>query len=106
MQVEILYFDGCPTYKNAEAVLREVLAQQEIEAQVELVPVNTDEEAKKLKFPGSPTIRLDGRDLFPTPERQDWRPGCRLYPTPDGLKGSPAPEMLRKSLASTVNKYV
>jgi len=98
MKVEVLYFDGCPTYLEAENTLRRVLSDEGIEAGVELVAVNTDEEARKLRFPGSPTIRVDGRDLFPTPEREDWRLGCRVYATPEGLKGSPTAEMLKDAL--------
>jgi hypothetical protein len=49
-------------------------------------------------FPGSPTIRVEGEDLFPAPEREDWRLGCRVYATPDGLRGSPSAEMLREAL--------
>jgi hypothetical protein len=45
MKVEILYFDGCPTYLAAEKTLHEVLEEQGIAAEVELVAVNTDEEA-------------------------------------------------------------
>lgn len=82
MKVEILYFDGCPTYVAAEKAVREALADEGTEAGVELVAVNTAEEAQELRFPGSPTIRVDGRDLFPTPEREDWRLGCRVYATP------------------------
>ena len=100
MKVEILYFDGCPTYKTAEKTLRKVLAEERIAAEVELVAVSTDEEAKRLRFPGSPTIRLDGHDLFPAPEREDWRLGCRVYATPEGLlRGSPTAGMIEKALA-------
>jgi hypothetical protein len=98
MKVEVLYFDGCPTYKTAEKTLRKVLAEEGIDAEVELVAVSTDEEAKRLWFPGSPTIRLDGQDLFPAPERDDWRLGCRVYATPEGLKGTPTVEMIREAL--------
>jgi hypothetical protein len=98
MEIEILYFDGCPTYGAAEKAVREVLDEQGNEARVELVVVNTDEEARRLRFPGSPTIRVDGEDLFPAPEREDWRLGCRVYATPEGLKGSPTAEMLREAL--------
>ncbi len=69
-----------------------------MDAQVKLVAVNTDEEARWLRFPGSPTVRVDGKDLFPASEREDWRLGCRVYATPEGLKGSPTTEMLRKAL--------
>jgi hypothetical protein len=101
MRVEILYFDGCPTYRVAEKTLRGVLAQEDVEAEVELVAVNTDEEAQRLRFPGSPTIRVDGEDLFPVPERAEYALGCRMYTTPEGLMGSPTTEMLREALAKT-----
>jgi hypothetical protein len=98
MKVEVLYFDGCPTYEAAEKTLRDVFADKGLEADVELVAVNTDEEARRLRFPGSPTIRVAGKDLFPTEEREDWRLGCRIYATPQGLKGSPTAEMLKEAL--------
>ena len=98
MKVEILYFDGCPTYEMATKALRAVLAEEGIEAEVELVAVNSDDEAQRLRFPGSPTVRVDGRDLFPAPEREDWRLGCRIYATPQGFRGSPTAEMLKEVL--------
>ena len=105
MKVEILYFEACPAYGIAEKTLKEVLADQDIEANVTLVAVNTDEEARRLRFPGSPTIRVDVRDLFPAPEREDWRLGCRVYATPEGLKHSPTAEMLREALERSRNTY-
>ena len=98
MKVEVLYFDGCPTYKTATKALQTLLAIEGVEAEVELVAVNNDDEAQRLRFPGSPTIRVDGRDLFPAPEREDWRLGCRIYATPEGLRGSPTAEMLKEAL--------
>ncbi len=98
MKVEILYFDGCPTYETASKILREVLAEEGMGAVVYLVAVNSDEEARRLRFPGSPTIRVEGEDLFPVSEREDWRLGCRVYATPEGLSGSPSAEMLREAL--------
>jgi hypothetical protein len=99
VRVEVLYFDGCPTYVAAARILREVLAELGVEAGVELVAVNTDEEAKRLQFPGSPTIQVDGEDLFPMPERGVWALGCRMYATPEGLRGYPTREMVGDALA-------
>jgi hypothetical protein len=98
MKIEILHFDGCPTYRPTENTLRQVLAEEGVEAEVELVVVNSDEEARRLRFPGSPSIRVDGRDLFPTPEREDWRLVCRVYATPEGLMGSPTAHMLKAAI--------
>jgi hypothetical protein len=94
VRLEVLYFDGCPTYVAATRTLLEVLAELGEEAAVELVAVNTDEEAQRLQFPGSPTIRVDGRDLFAVPERSIWAVSCRTYATPEGLKGYPTREMV------------
>jgi hypothetical protein len=99
MRVEVLYFEGCPSYREAETTLRGALAEEGIEAGVELVAVNTDEEARELRFPGRSTIRVDGRDLFPVPERAEHALGCRTYATPEGLKGSPPAGMLKEALA-------
>ncbi len=98
MKVELLYFGGCPTYEAAAENLREVLAELGTDPRVELVAVESDEEAQGLRFPGSPTIRVDGRDLFPVPDRDVWALGCRTYATPEGLKGYPTAEMIRYAL--------
>ena len=69
MRIELLYFGGCPTYRNAEEALRRVLVEEGVEAKVDLVEVGSDQEARRLGFAGSPTLRIDGRDPFPVPER-------------------------------------
>jgi hypothetical protein len=84
MKVKILYSGGCPTYLRAEGILRAVLAREAAEAVVELVAVNTDEEAQRLRFPGSPTIRVDSEDLFHVPDRAGYALGCRIYATRKG----------------------
>jgi hypothetical protein len=100
--VEILYFDGCPSYREAQATLEKVLIQGDVGAEVRLVAVNTDEEARRLRFPGSPTLRVDGEDLFPVPvanARAGYALGCRMYATQEGLAGSPTAKMVRAALA-------
>ena len=96
----MLYFDGCPGYRKAEHGLKEALSREGIRSEVELIAVNTDEEAGALRFPGSPTIRVNDRDLFPgSPDtRGDWHLGCRVYATPEGLKDHPTGEMIRAAL--------
>jgi hypothetical protein len=98
IKAEILYFDGCPTYWVEEKTLREVLSAERVEAKVEMVMVNTNEEAEQLRFLGSPTVRVDGEDLFPVPEREGYALGCRTYITPEGFGGSPITGMLGAAL--------
>ncbi len=100
-RIELLYFDDCPSHAPTGEALREALAEEGIEVGVDLVTVNTDEEARRLRFPGSPTIRLGGEDLFPVAAshgREDWGLRCRVYATPEGLRGFPTPGMLREAL--------
>ena len=94
MRLELLYYDGCPTYRNVEEDLRRVLAEEGVEAEVELVEVNSAEEAQRLGFPGSPTLRIDGHDPFPVAERGGGVLGCRVYSTPEGMKGTPTVTMI------------
>lgn len=99
MKVELLYFEGCPSAQIAEGNLREALAAEGVGEEVILVRVESDEEARYLRFPGSPTIRLEGDDAFSeAEERGAWALGCRTYVTPEGLRGSPTVEMLRLAL--------
>jgi hypothetical protein len=99
MRIEVLYFDGYPTYMAATRIVSEVLSRLGMDAGVELVGVNSDEEAERLRFAGSPTIRVDGMDLFPIAKRGIWALGCRTYATPEGLKGYPTREMILDALA-------
>ena len=100
MKVEILYFDECRTYETATKTLQAVLAEEGLESDIEIVAVNGDEEVGRFRFPGSPTIQVDGEDLFPIAEREGWRLGCRVYATPQGLRGSPTAEMFREALTT------
>lgn len=98
MKIELLYFEGCPGAGATEARLRQALAAEGIEAEIALVEVETAEEARRLRFPGSPTVRIDGEDPFPTPERESWAFSCRTYAIPEGLRNAPTVRMLRSAL--------
>lgn len=60
MEIELLYFEGCPTYLTALKNLREVLKEEGTSGEVKMIMVGSEEEAEKLEFLGSPTIRIDG----------------------------------------------
>ena len=98
MNIELLYFDGCPTYKPAQQDLQQALLEEGIKSQIQLIVVSTNEEAQSMQFPGSPTIRVNGRDLLPAAESQAWSLGCRIYRTPEGLQGTPTKAMRREAL--------
>jgi hypothetical protein len=90
MKVELLFWEGCPSYPEAEALLAEVLGERGIEVPIERTEVMTQEEAEELRFPGSPTIRIDGRDVDPETASGRAALNCRIYRLPDG-RVSPIP---------------
>jgi hypothetical protein len=72
-------------------MLREVLLECSVDARVERLEVPDEQTGIRLCFPGSPTIRIDGRDVEPGWEPcDDCTPRCRVYPTSEGLR--PLPE--------------
>ena len=97
MKIELLYFDGCPSWETGLANLKSAMELEGFETQVELVRVDNDEGATRLKFLGSPSFRVDGVELWPE-EREEYTLSCRVYPTPEGLKGWPTVSMLRQKL--------
>lgn len=95
MRIEILYVPGCPNYEPAIERLQAVLESQSLQAEVRSVPISNEEQAKALRFPGSPTIRINGNDVEPADTNM---PGlaCRLYANSTGI---PSEEVLRMAVA-------
>jgi hypothetical protein len=90
VQVELLYWAGCPSYPEARALLADVLAARGVEAEIRMREVKTDADAEALRFPGSPTIRIDGRDIDNKGATAPPALTCRIYYLPDG-RVSPIP---------------
>ena len=90
MTVELLFWQGCPSYPEAKALLEQLLAEREIEAPIQMREVRNQAEAVELAFPGSPTIRIDGRDVDPAGAGSPAALACRVYRFPDG-RTSPIP---------------
>jgi hypothetical protein len=90
VKIEVLYFNGCPNHEALLPRLRELLEQAQVASAVELVEVPDDAAAQSWRFLGSPTLRVDGRDVEPGAElRTDFGLKCRLYRTEDGFAGVP-----------------
>lgn len=99
MRIELLYFDGCPNHEALLPRLREIVADSGISAEVELRRVSDDAVARRERFLGSPTVRVDGHDVEPGAElRTDYGMKCRLYRTAAGLTGQPDEDSLRAAL--------
>ncbi|MDQ4071769.1 MAG: DUF2703 domain-containing protein [Actinomycetota bacterium] len=98
-RVELLWWSGCPSTPRALAELRTVLSEAGLDPEaIEVRQVETDKQALKEGFVGSPTIRVDGRDV----ERGSGESPaltCRLYRLRDGrFSPTPDPDDLRAAL--------
>lgn len=99
MLVELFYFDGCPNWKVADKRLGEAMRTVgRTDIGVHRRSVNTPADAEALRFPGSPTIKVDGEDPFATGDEHVGL-ACRLYRTQGGLGGSPTVDQFVEALS-------
>jgi hypothetical protein len=90
MKVELLYFDGCPGYAELREHLPHLLEQVGVSVMIEERSVDSEEAAARERFLGSPTVRVDGRDVDRTAtERADYGLLCRLYPAGGVMRRTP-----------------
>ena len=94
MRVELLYTPDYPGYMTARQNLVEVLTEDAFETPIQMIAVSSPGDAEFLGFPGSPTIRMDGQDIYPE-GAHGIGTGLRRYP-PDG--GGPPSTVPSKSL--------
>ena len=99
MDVTLLYFDDCPHWLVANEHLGTLLAEHP-DMSITRHVVDTPEEAERTGFRGSPSILINGVDLFAGPNDPVGL-ACRVYQTPAGPAGSPTLDQLRHALIKT-----
>jgi hypothetical protein len=101
-RVELLYFDGCPNHDALLPRLRRLVEKSDAELDLETRRIDTEDEARQTHFLGSPTVRIDGRDIEPGAEaRDDYGLKCRLYRTEAGVIALPPDELLVAALKAS-----
>lgn len=100
-QVTVQYFVDCPNWRATADVL-EGLAH-EFRFSLALQAVETDAEAERIGFRGSPTVLVDGRDPFATGDGPVGL-ACRIFLTETGLAGAPTEQQLRAILADAEDR--
>jgi alkylmercury lyase len=98
VDIQVLTVPDCPHRAEAMARLRVALAATRTEGAVvsECVIAN-EAEAAAAGMNGSPTILVDGVDLFAV-ELAEPSVSCRLYPSKDGVEGAPTVDALVDAL--------
>ena len=99
-RVSFFYSEECPSHDLALERLREVMDEEGISGEVEVFKVETEDQARQLRFVGSPTIRVDGQDIDP-PSDPRYALTCRAYRLEDQrISPLPSKDMIRRALRS------
>jgi hypothetical protein len=99
MHIQFLYFAECPSHEQALQRLRQALDDVQLTATIEVLEVTSDEQAQQLRFAGSPTILVEGEDLFSAEQGAVYGLTCRAYRLDDGrISPLPTVEMMRNAL--------
>ncbi len=78
--IEFQFFDGCPNADNTLQNLHEAMVEQGITRDhLKITEVPNIESAKRFNFQGSPTILVNGKDLYTDEEPVDFSYSCRIY---------------------------
>ncbi|NOX62296.1 MAG: DUF2703 domain-containing protein [Chloroflexi bacterium] len=103
MKIQFLYYEDCPSHEQALQRLQRVMAEEGVDEPIEVIKVETEEQARKWRFIGSPTILLNGEDIVPPPPAAQPALTCRVYQWPDGrISPLPSPDMIREALRQII----
>lgn len=105
VKVALLYFNDCPSWQLAEQRLAEALrCVGKPDQVVERILITSDDDAQEARFPGSPTIRIDGQDLFAVSDTGPFGLTCRIYLAEGRPTGSPTIEEFVTSLTAYASR--
>lgn len=98
MRIELLYYPECPSHERALELIQQALRDEGQQAEINIIRIETQEQADAYHFIGSPTIRINGRELQPQPNLP-YRLTCRTFVHEDGrLSPVPSLTMLREAI--------
>ncbi len=95
--VRILYSSLCPGHKETLQLTIQAVDSMALEAAIEQIDVETEEDAARHRFLGSPTVQIEGQDVEPAArDLTDFGIGVRYY---EGGVNHPSMDLLLKALA-------
>lgn len=106
MKIEFLYFDGCPNHETALTNLKDALSETNINEEIGIINIEKPEDVAKHRFLGSPSIRINDRDLeIAEDESTEYSMRCRRYKNGDAIEGFPSKELIKMILAIIRGDY-
>jgi hypothetical protein len=106
VNVELLWWEGCPSTERALEAVRETLSDLGLcGVEVQMREIETDDDAQATGFVGSPTILIDGEDIVPAAAEEHIGLSCRIYRRRDArVSPIPDPDDLREGLARAAQR--
>jgi len=99
MKVELLYIRDCPNHLPTVEAVKDVLRESGLPLHIAQVEINNADQAAALSFPGSPTVRVDGKDVEPgLPGLTHFGGSCRSYVVNGMRQGFPDREWIREAI--------
>src|SRR5919201_652988 len=104
--VELLWWEECPSWERTLRMLRAEMRAAGIgDEKLAVTEVKSEEDARRRGFPGSPTIRVGGRDIQPPGPEEPIGLTCRVYRLRDGrISPLPDPADIRDALTSALEE--
>ena len=103
--IEVLYVQDCPHYQGTLALVDRVRAELGIDTELRISLILDQDAAEQARFPGSPTVRVDGRDVEPGSEpTTEYVVGCRLYRLEHPFAGQPEERWIREALLQAAGR--
>jgi hypothetical protein len=97
--IEVLYVQDCPHYQATLALVERIRGELGMEAELRSTLIVDQAAADQARFAGSPTVRVDGRDVEPGSEpATEYVLGCRLYRLEHRFAGQPEERWVREAL--------
>jgi glutaredoxin len=100
LKIELLYFNSCPTYKKALANIKAALKEKNLQAELRLIDVESEKKAQNVGFQGSPSVRINGKDLEGRDEGYSF--SCRLY----NVNGKPSTAPSKEAIIAKIESLM
>jgi hypothetical protein len=95
-KIEFLYFKVCPAHKQALINLKAALRESGMNSDVLMINVTTEAQAAQVGFQGSPSIRVNGKDL--DGHDSGYAYGCRIYQIDGKITPTPTKDFIERKL--------
>lgn len=104
MKIELLHIAECPSWSSCLKNIRHALIDLDDDSKVNVYLLDASDKEGFSRFHGSPTILVDGQDIFPIDD-YDGALSCRVYSTPEGRRGMPSVDQIVEKLRSIRNSH-